>query len=143
MRKRVKFRRPSTACTQLARGTVDGSIHWVGHNALQEYLEIEGLSVSWLQEHEEFLQAICFHPRMGRTYYVFFWERIFAISQSKHTGMIRLDFTSDIPAGESWWEVITSQEQLRDLISLVDAADYEDSDAYCKDLLYATGHILA
>ena len=82
-------------------------------------------------------------PILDRTYFVFYQERVFAISQSEYSREVRPDFVSSIQENRIWHGVIALQEQLMQLLSLIEATDFNNVEENCRDLLYSTGCIHA
>lgn len=106
--------------------TTGGNIDWVSCEALMEHLEIEGISIDgikWLHRYLKHLQTVRHIPILSKTYVTFYKERIFAISQSKYSRDIRIDFTSSSNIdgmGRMWRGIIESQILLMRLHSAVE-----------------------
>lgn len=146
MKKEIIIRKRSSVCREMIAKTITGDIEWVCYDEFQDYLDISGLSinhVNWLSDYLTYLKRIRHIPILNRTYFVFYQERVFAISQSEYSREVRLDFISGIQENRIWYGVIAPQGQLMELLSLIEATDFNHVEENCRDLLYSTGCIHA
>jgi len=146
MKKEIIIRKSSSICKELTKKTINGDVDWVCYGEFLDYLEISGLSINcvcWFDSYLKYLQMVRHIPMLDKSYLVFYQERVFAISQSKYSGDIRLDFASDVYENKVWHEIIAPQEQLVKLLSFIEAMDFDNLDENCRDLLYSTGCIHA
>ena len=144
---KIMMRKTSSICKTLIDKTIMQEIDWVSYNSFQDYLDVAALSMQhivWLRDYFKHLQSARYIPVRNKLYFVFYQDRIFAISQSKYSGEIRLDFTSDFQDYGIWRGIIASQQQLIQLLSSIDVTSSDsNTDETCKELLYSTGCIRA
>lgn len=146
MKREIIIRKSSSVCKMLAQETIAGNINWVRGCDFQDCLDVLGLSiggVNWLHAYLKYLQMIRCIPAFEKLYFLLYEERIFSISQSEYSRMVRLDFTSDFSTKCVWREIIAPQTQLIQLLNIIDAVGVHDSNENCKELLYSTGCIHA
>lgn len=146
MKKEIIIRKQSSICREMIRKTIAGDIEWVRCDEFQDYLDVSGLSinhVNWFSDYLMYLKMIRHIPVLDRTFFVFYQKRVFAISQSEFSREIRLDFASNIQGNRIWRGVIAPQAQLMQLLSLIEATDFNNEEEICRDLLYSTGCIHA
>lgn len=146
MKKEIIIRKRSSICREMITKTISGDIEWFRCDEFQDYLDVSGLSinhVNWLSDYLTYLKMLRHIPILDRTYFVFYQECVFAISQSEYSREVRPDFVSSIQENRIWHGVIALQEQLMQLLSLIEATDFNNVEENCRDLLYSTGCIHA
>lgn len=136
----------SSICKELTEKTRTRKIDWVSCESFIDYLELQGIAfddIKWFHSYLKHIQAVRHFPILSDTYFTLFEDRLFAISQSKYSREIRLDFTSSFGGNSVWRGVIDSQATFSKLHSFVEITNHEDSEEECKELLYSTGCIHA
>lgn len=134
----------STICRELIENTRSKKINWISCERFIDYLELQGIAfddIRWFHSYLLHIQKVGFFPNNTETFFTFYDNRLFCVSQSKISRDFRMDFTSSFDAGSVWRGVVDSQTSLSRLHSFIQIINTEDSNEECQELLLATGCI--
>ena len=136
----------SSICKALINETMSRKLNWISCEKFIDFLEVQGISfdnISWFYAYLSHIQSVRHYPSYSETFFAFYDDRLFAISQSKIFRELRIDFTSSFDKKSVWRGIIESQESLFKLHSLVEITNTDDSEEQCQELLMSTGCIHA
>ena len=140
----------SSICRALIAGTRAKRISWVSCKDFIEFLEIQGMAfddIRWFHAYLMHIQKVRFFPNFAGSFFSFYDDRLFCISQSEFSREYRMDFTSSFGASKAvevvWRRVVESQSSLLKLHSNIQIIDNEGANEECQELLCATGCIHA
>lgn len=140
----------SFICRELIDSTRIKKTKWVSCKNFIDYLEVQGIAfddIRWFHSYLMHIQKVRFFPDYAGTYFSFYDNRLFCISQSKFSREYRLDFTSSFNERTIddvvWRRVAEPQTSLSKLHSSIQILNTEDPSDECQEILYSTGCILA
>lgn len=136
----------SSICRELLKNTKEKRIEWVSCAKFMDYLEIEGIAyddIKWFHNYLKHTQLARHLINCNETYFSFYDDRIFAISKSRYSRDIRIDFNSSYTNKNTWVKIVDTKESILRLLSFVEIMNSVDSTDECNNLLYATGCIHA
>ncbi len=145
-----RMKSSSSICRELIDSTRIKKTSWVSCKNFIDYLEVQGIAfddICWFHSYLMHIQRVRFFPDYAGTYFSFYDDRLFCISQSKFSREYRLDFTSSYAARTIddvvWRRVAEPQISLLKLHSNIEIINTEDTIDECQELLYSTDCILA
>ena len=87
----------SSICKALINETMSRKLNWISCEKFIDFLEVQGISfdnISWFYAYLSHIQSVRHYPSYSETFFAFYDDRLFAISQSKIFRELRIDFTS-------------------------------------------------
>ncbi len=138
--------RSSSICRELLCDTKLKKIVWVQYADFTEYLEVQGIAyddISWFYSYLRHMQKAQRFPSQEETFFSYYDDRLFAISRSRYSGEIRIDFTSSFDKLSPWRRIIHSQMEAMELLSTIQVLHNIYSNAACEKMLQVTGCIHA
>lgn len=136
----------SSICKELIENTRMRKIDWISYENFVDFLDIQGIAfddIPWFHSYLVHIQKVRFFPDSSETFFTYYDNRLFSISQSKISREFRMDFTSYFDSNSVWRGVVDSQPSLSRLHSYAQIFSVEDCNEECRDLLYSTGCIHA
>lgn len=136
----------SSICKELIENTRMKKISWISCGSFIDYLEIQGLAfddIKWFHSYLMHIQKVRHFLDNTETFFTFYDNRVYSVSQSRISRDLRLDFTSSFDENSVWRGVVDSQASLSRLLSFVQIFNSEDTSEECQELLFTTGCIHA